>query len=141
KPALKAFCQQHLSHSFITLIANSLIRQNGGTGASVLDKEKELIRDTFKKLGEDIVKPQAEVIHREDLCIPDNIINSLNELGCFALSIPERYNGIQPDGREDNLGMIVVTEELSRASLGAAGSLITRPEILARALLKGGTEA
>ena len=38
------------------------------------------------------------------------------------------------------MGMIVVTEELSRGSLGAAGSLITRPEILARALLKGGTE-
>ena len=36
--------------------------------------------------------------------------------------------------------MIVVTEELSRGSLGAAGSLITRPEIAARALLAGGTE-
>jgi (2S)-methylsuccinyl-CoA dehydrogenase len=36
--------------------------------------------------------------------------------------------------------MVVATEELSRASLGAGGSLITRPEILARALLKGGTE-
>jgi len=34
----------------------------------------------------------------------------------------------------------VVTEELTRGSLGAAGSLITRPEILAKALLKGGTE-
>ena len=42
--------------------------------------------------------------------------------------------------QEDSLGMIVVTEELSRGSLGAAGSLITRPEILSRALLKGGTE-
>jgi (2S)-methylsuccinyl-CoA dehydrogenase len=37
--------------------------------------------------------------------------------------------------------MIVVTEELSRGSLGAAGSLITRPEIAARALLAGGTPA
>ena len=36
--------------------------------------------------------------------------------------------------------MIIVTEELSRGSLGAAGSLITRPEIAARALLSGGTE-
>jgi (2S)-methylsuccinyl-CoA dehydrogenase len=35
--------------------------------------------------------------------------------------------------------MVVVTEALSEASLGAAGSLITRPEILARALLTGGT--
>jgi (2S)-methylsuccinyl-CoA dehydrogenase len=37
--------------------------------------------------------------------------------------------------------MCVVTEELSRGSLGVAGSLITRPEILSKALLKGGTDA
>ena len=37
--------------------------------------------------------------------------------------------------------MVVATEELSRASLGIGGSLITRPEILSRALVKGGTEA
>jgi (2S)-methylsuccinyl-CoA dehydrogenase len=36
--------------------------------------------------------------------------------------------------------MVVATEELSRGSLGVAGSLITRPEILTRALVKGGTE-
>ena len=36
--------------------------------------------------------------------------------------------------------MVVATEELSRGSLGAGGSLITRPEILARALVAGGTE-
>ena len=36
--------------------------------------------------------------------------------------------------------MIAVTEALSEASLAAAGSLITRPEILARALMAGGTE-
>ena len=36
--------------------------------------------------------------------------------------------------------MVVATEELSRGSLGAGGSLITRPEILTRALVKGGTE-
>jgi (2S)-methylsuccinyl-CoA dehydrogenase len=35
--------------------------------------------------------------------------------------------------------MILATEELSRGSLGAAGSLITRPEILARAIQAGGT--
>ena len=39
-----------------------------------------------------------------------------------------------------NLAMILTTEELSRASLAAAGSLITRPEILTKALLSGGTE-
>ena len=39
------------------------------------------------------------------------------------------------------LPMVVMTEELSAASLGAAGSLHTRPEILAHALQTGGTDA
>ena len=79
------------------------------------------------------------VIHREDRDIPDEIIQSAARMGCFGTCIPERF-GLQPDEKPDSLGMIVVTEELSRGSLGAAGSLITRPEIAARALL-GGTES
>jgi (2S)-methylsuccinyl-CoA dehydrogenase len=57
------------------------------------------------------------------------------------LSVPARFGGLNPDEGDDSLGMVVVTEELSRGSLGAAGSLITRPEIVARALLEGGTAA
>ena len=61
-------------------------------------------------------------------------------MGVFGLSVPERFGGLKPDTTEDSMGMVIVTEELSRGSLGAAGSLITRPEIMARALLEGGTE-
>jgi (2S)-methylsuccinyl-CoA dehydrogenase len=60
----------------------------------------------------------------------------MSELGYFGLAIPEAYGGSEMG----NLAMILTTEELSRASLGAAGSLITRPEILAKALESGGTE-
>jgi len=35
--------------------------------------------------------------------------------------------------------MVIATEELSWGSLGIGGSLITRPEILTRALVRGGT--
>lgn len=38
------------------------------------------------------------------------------------------------------MAMVIATEEMSWASLGAGGSLITRPEILARAIEGGGTE-
>jgi (2S)-methylsuccinyl-CoA dehydrogenase len=91
-------------------------------------------------VAEEVVMPLAEEIHRHDLDIPDAILDQVKEMGCFGISIPERFGGIQSDEQEDNLGMIVVTEELTRGSLGAAGSLITRPEILSKALLKGGTE-
>ena len=108
---------------------------------STLDDEKELMRETFYRFTNDVVAPLAEEIHRQDQDIPEAIIRPAAELGCFGTCIPERFGGLQPDNTSDSLSMIVVTEELSRGSLGAAGSLITRPEIAARALLAGGTEA
>ena len=108
--------------------------------SSNLNTEKELMRTTFKRFADEVVIPKAEAIHREDLDVPDEILVSAAELGCFGTCIPEKFGGLQPDERPDSLSMIIVTEELSRGSLGAAGSLITRPEIAARALLSGGTE-
>ena len=108
---------------------------------SILNAEKELVRETFYRFANDVVAPLAEEVHRQDQDIPEKIIRAAAELGCFGTCIPERFGGLQPDDDPDSLGMIVVTEELSRGSLGAAGSLITRPEIAARALLAGGTHA
>ena len=54
--------------------------------------------------------------------------------------MPAEYGGFSEGGDGEYMAMVVATEELSRASLGIGGSLITRPEILTRALVKGGTE-
>lgn len=118
-----------------------LIERGGDAGPVRLPEEKGMMADTFRRFADEVVAPRAAAIHREDLDIPEAIIDGVRELGCFGLSVPERFGGLLPDDAEDSLGMIVATEELSRASLGAAGSLITRPEIMARALLAGGTEA
>ena len=117
-----------------------MLARDGDLGADLLDENHTLMRDTFRRFSDDVVAPLAEEVHRQDLDIPDEILEPLKEMGMFGLSIPENYGGLQEDGKEDTVGMCVVTEELSRGSLGAAGSLITRPEILSRALLKGGTE-
>jgi (2S)-methylsuccinyl-CoA dehydrogenase len=63
----------------------------------------------------------------------------VSELGLFGISIPAEYGGSRGE-QPDYEAMLIVTEELSRASLTAGGSLITRPEILVRALLDAGTE-
>ena len=112
----------------------------GEAGARHLDPEFDMVADTFRRFAEDKIAPVAESIHRHNSDIPEEIITGLGELGAFGLSIPEEYGGFASGGEHDYLGMVVATEELSRASLGAGGSLITRPEILARALLRGGTE-
>lgn len=138
--AVDAFINQYLSTESLEAVGKAVLHNDGFTGEYMLDHEKEMMRDQFRSFASNVVAPLAEKIHTHDLDIPDAIIKPLVELGCFGLSIPMQYGGIQPDDSEDNLGMIVVTEELSRGSLGAAGSLITRPEIMARALLKGGTE-
>ncbi len=109
-------------------------------GARHLDPDFELVQDTFRRFADEQLKPRAEHIHRTNGDIPEEIIEGLAEMGAFGLSVPEAYGGWGTGGEGEYIGMVVATEELSRGSLGAGGSLITRPEILTRALLAGGTE-
>lgn len=112
----------------------------GQDGPRHLNEEFELVQDTFRRFADEQVADRAEHIHRENADIPEDLIQGLAEMGLFGLSIPEEYGGFAGGGESDYYGMVIATEELSRGSLGAAGSLITRPEILARALEAGGTE-
>ena len=105
-----------------------------------LSDDLGLVAQEFRRFGQQVIEPEAEAIHRRDLDIPDSIIDGLARMGAFGLSIPHEYGGSLDRDHPDHLGMVVATEELSRFSLGAGGSLITRPEILARALVNGGTE-
>jgi (2S)-methylsuccinyl-CoA dehydrogenase len=105
-----------------------------------LSEELEMVRGAFRAFAEDKVMPVAERVHRNDEDIPDDIITGLAEMGCFALSIGEEHGGYATGGEDDLLNMVLVTEELSRGSLGVAGSLITRPEIIGTAIERGGTE-
>jgi len=112
----------------------------GEQGPRHLTEDFELVRETFHRFAEDKVRPHAEHVHRTNGDIPDEIIDGLAELGGFGLSVPDEYGGFATGDESDYLGMVVATEELSWGSLGIGGSLITRPEILTRALVYGGTE-
>jgi len=101
--------------------------------------DQRLLRQTFRDFARREIRPRADQIHRENLDVPEEILRGLGELGAFGLSVPETYGGSQGD-RGDFETMLIVTEELSRGSLAAGGSLVTRPEILVRALARGGTE-
>ena len=108
-------------------------------GPRHLGEDFEMVADTFRRFATDQVRPHAEHVHRANADIPESIIEGLAELGGFGLSVPEEFGGFATGGEAEYLGMVVATEELSWGALGIGGSLITRPEIMTRALVKGGT--
>jgi (2S)-methylsuccinyl-CoA dehydrogenase len=132
------FVETHRAPQFLEQIAAELPRR--GTGPSHLPEEFDLVRETFHRFAEDRIRPVAEHVHRTNADVPEDVIAGLAELGGFGLSVPEEYGGFAVGGEHDYLGMVVATEELSWGSLGIGGSLITRPEILTRAIVRGGTE-
>ena len=110
-------------------------------GPRHLQDDMEMVADAFRSFADKVIRPQAEHVHRHNADVPEEIITGLAEMGAFGLSVPAEYGGYSEGGDNEYIGMVVATEELSRGSLGIGGSLITRPEILTRALVKGGTEA
>ena len=132
--ALRSFDSQ----SAYRQLGSELIEQGSNPEPFLID-EDPLLKDlltTTRRFAEQQVLPHAQQIHCEDLLVPESIIAGMAELGLFGASIPEQYGGVGLG----NLPMILITEQLSMASLPAAGSLITRPEVLAKALLAGGTD-
>lgn len=110
-------------------------------GPRHLAGEFEMVQDTFRSFANKEIAPRAEHVHRNNEDVPEDIIRGLAEIGAFGLSVPATYGGFSDGGQGEYMASCIATEELSRASLGIGGSLITRPEILTRALVKGGTEA
>ncbi|WP_159916144.1 acyl-CoA dehydrogenase family protein [Pantoea sp. 18069] len=140
-PELARWRRQAASHAVVAQIGREVAGCDADIGAVALDEDAAMAQSAFQRFAADTVAPMAEKIHRHDLTVPEPLLQSMREMGVFGLSIPESFGGTAPDGKENALVMIAVTEALSEASLAAAGSLITRPEILARALLAGGTAA
>jgi (2S)-methylsuccinyl-CoA dehydrogenase len=132
------FVNAHRHPDFLEDVAEEVARHGGGPAH--LAEEFELVRDTFHRFAADKIRTVAEKVHRENGDIPETVIGGLAEIGGFGLSVPEEYGGFAAGGESDYLGMVIATEELSWGSLGVGGSLITRPEILTRALVRGGTE-
>ncbi len=116
-----------------------LMRDNAGHatfgGATGLDEELEMIRETFRRYADDRVVPNAHDWHLKDEFIPMEILEELAEMGVFGLTIPEEYGGMGLS----KASMVVVSEELSRGYIGV-GSLGTRSEIAAELILAGGTD-
>jgi (2S)-methylsuccinyl-CoA dehydrogenase len=128
---------RELGHESVVRTIGRHVIDTRASNLTPLDEMSEMIRSAVREFADAEVAPKAEHIHRTDDLVPEEFISKMGELGYFGMGIPEQYGGSEMG----NLAMIVTTEELSRVSLAGAGSLITRPEILTKALLAGGTDA
>jgi (2S)-methylsuccinyl-CoA dehydrogenase len=138
-PAWDTLRQAAAGSAALAVAGRGVAAAQGEVGRVPLDEPHALAQESFRRFSEEVVVPQAEAIHRKDLTVPESLLQPLREMGVFGLSVPEQHGGSAPDEGEDSLLMVLVTEALSEGSLAAAGSLITRPEILTRALVAGGT--
>jgi len=134
-PDLRAIVRAGLAEPRVRAIGARVMEARGGFSSELDDPVANLTRDTARSFARTEVVPIAQDMHRQDLLVPEDLIQKMAGLGLFGCSVPESYGGTEMG----YLTMVVLTEELSTASL-VAGSLITRSEILTRALLQGGTE-
>jgi (2S)-methylsuccinyl-CoA dehydrogenase len=131
-----------LDDARLRAIGARVIASGGVNNADLADDDATSTRTFARQFAkQEVLREEdglalADRIHREDLLVPESLIKQFSELGFFGSSVPDQYGGTEMG----YLTMIVLTEELSAASL-IAGSLLTRSEILTRALLEGGTEA
>ena len=132
---LRALVRSGLSDAHVESIGSRVLEARGAHATELADEIAALTRDQFRTFARTEIVPIAQEMHREDHLVPEELIQKMAALGLFGSSIPEQYDGTGMG----YLAMCVLTEELSAASL-VAGSLITRSEILTRALIQGGTE-
>ncbi len=125
-----------MSVARIAAAGRRVIDARGAVTAELDDEIASMTRDHAREFARTEVAPIAQEMHRQDHLVPEELIVKMAGIGLFGSSIPESFGGTEMG----LLTMVVLTEELSTVSL-VAGSLITRSEILTRALLTGGTEA
>ena len=100
-----------------------------------LTHEQLLIRDTAKKIAEEVIMPNAERYDRER-AIPWEAINALKEVGMMAPIIPEEYGG----PGLDYVSYALIGEQISRADPGTATVLGVHCSLATSPMLLYGTE-
>ncbi|MDY6851509.1 MAG: acyl-CoA dehydrogenase family protein [Thermodesulfobacteriota bacterium] len=101
-----------------------------------LSEEQKLIRDSVRKFTEKEIFPIAEKMDREEYW-PDDFFRKFGELGILGPTISEEYGGLG----SDPLTQVLISEELSKGSLGAAISYIAHSNLCAHNLYHNANDA
>ncbi|ANB33421.1 alkylation response protein AidB-like acyl-CoA dehydrogenase [Rhodovulum sulfidophilum] len=97
-------------------------------------EEQRMVRDTARKLGDQVIAPAAAAIDRDDV-FPRAIYETLAEQGLFGVALPEEAGGVGLDA----MAACIVMEEIARGS-GAVGNAFAIPVEAALFLNHHGSE-
>ncbi|MBK5925579.1 acyl-CoA dehydrogenase [Rhodovulum sulfidophilum] len=84
-------------------------------------EEQRMVRDTARKLSDQVIAPAAADIDRDDV-FPRAIYETLAEQGLFGVALPEEAGGVGLDA----MAACIVMEEIARGS-GAVGNAFAIP--------------
>lgn len=101
----------------------------------ILSDEHLQIQDMTRRFSQEVIRPQAELLDRDEL-FPADIYRQMGELGLFAISIPEAHGGMGMDA----LSYAVVMEELA-AGYASVADQCGLVELLSTLLSQYGNEA
>jgi len=97
-------------------------------------EEQRMVRDTARKLSDQVIAPAAAAIDRDDV-FPRAIYETLAEQGLFGVALPEEAGGVGLDA----MAACIVMEEIARGS-GAVGNAFAIPVEAALFLNHHGSE-
>ncbi|MBL3552455.1 acyl-CoA dehydrogenase family protein [Rhodovulum sulfidophilum] len=97
-------------------------------------EEQRMVRDTARKLSDQVIAPAAAAIDRDDI-FPRAIYETLAEQGLFGVALPEEAGGVGLDA----MAACIVMEEIARGS-GAVGNAFAIPVEAALFLNHHGSE-
>jgi len=100
-----------------------------------LPEAMRLMVDTVRRFVKKDLEPISQKVEEEDR-IPDNVVQTMRELGLFGLSIPEAYGGLELGV----LGECLVYEELSKVNACFRTRIGTNNGIGSQGIVIDGTE-
>jgi alkylation response protein AidB-like acyl-CoA dehydrogenase len=100
-----------------------------------LNEDQMMLRDMVRDFATNELKPIAAQIDEEE-CIPQEIIQTIGELGILGAPYPEEYGG----AGVGEVGYCLIQEEIGRACLSTATFIGAHVSIGSNALYLGGSE-
>ena len=102
-----------------------------------LSEEQQLMRDTLRRLGDDVMQPAARDADDRS-APPDDFLETFNELGATAMSVPEALGGAAE--HVSAVSQMLIAEDLARGDMGLAYAALAPLSFVNAVVLWGSAE-